>query len=342
MSLLSHIKGKYKSVAIIGMAKNAGKTVALNSIISEAVGQNLTLAITSIGRDGESIDIATNTPKPLIYIPENTLIATASTALERGDAIIEILENSGILTSMGDVIIGRAVRGGYCEIAGPSTNNGLKKIQQRFMTYNPDITIFDGALNRSSLASPTVAKACILSTGAVLSRRIEKIVEETIHRVELLSLEGLGPRDKDICIKALEEGAVSIIDKDYNRNNLGVKTALSSGSIIGRNINEHSKYVVISGALTKTAMEQMLPSLMKYKQIQIVVYDGTKIFLEPMEWKNYKRLDIKFRAIEDIKVAALTVNPYSPEGYYIESSHLMEALRLALENIEVYDVMGGG
>jgi len=68
MKLLNLIQKKYKTISLVGMAKNCGKTTALNQIIMEAMDENLVLGITSIGRDGEKQDIVTYTEKPLIYI----------------------------------------------------------------------------------------------------------------------------------------------------------------------------------------------------------------------------------------------------------------------------------
>jgi hypothetical protein len=64
--------GQLKHLAIIGMAKNAGKTVTLNNIVEEATDEKLKLALISYGRDGEEIDAITRQEKPRIYIPPHT------------------------------------------------------------------------------------------------------------------------------------------------------------------------------------------------------------------------------------------------------------------------------
>ena len=55
--MLELIKDKYKTISIVGMAKNSGKTVALNHLISRRKPPLVLL----IGRDGETIDIVTET-----------------------------------------------------------------------------------------------------------------------------------------------------------------------------------------------------------------------------------------------------------------------------------------
>jgi len=119
MKLIDLIKNKYKIISVVGMAKNSGKTVTLNELIEEALDVNLRLGITSIGRDGEKQDIVTSTEKPLIYINEGTLIATAEEVFNACEANLEILEITDYSTSLGRVLIARAISSGYVQIAGP-------------------------------------------------------------------------------------------------------------------------------------------------------------------------------------------------------------------------------
>ena len=61
MGLLYDLSTKYKTLSIVGMAKNAGKTTALNYLIEEAIDEGILLGVTSTGRDGESQDLVTGT-----------------------------------------------------------------------------------------------------------------------------------------------------------------------------------------------------------------------------------------------------------------------------------------
>ena len=64
---ISELVWGFRSVSIIGMCKNAGKTTVLNRLIQELSHSGQVLALTSIGRDGEDKDLVTGTKKPGIY-----------------------------------------------------------------------------------------------------------------------------------------------------------------------------------------------------------------------------------------------------------------------------------
>ena len=89
-----------KTMSIVGMCKNAGKTTMLNWLLEQGRLQGV-LGLTSIGRDGESTDVVTGTEKPGIFVREGTLIATAQDMLRLGDITKEILMTTGIPTPLG-------------------------------------------------------------------------------------------------------------------------------------------------------------------------------------------------------------------------------------------------
>jgi len=137
-----------QSLAIIGLSKNAGKTTCLNHIVAawQDSAQSRPLALTSIGRDGESEDILSGYEKPRIYVPTGTLIATAEGALQQSDALLEILELSKIRTALGEVIVCRALSDGYVEFAGPSAAEDIGTIENLMRQHEPKcLFIIDGA-----------------------------------------------------------------------------------------------------------------------------------------------------------------------------------------------------
>ena len=94
MGLLSELSTRYKTISIVGMAKNAGKTTALNYLIEEAEDESIRLGITSTGRDGETTDLVTNTDKPRVYLYEDTIVSVPTQLYELAEAGLEILSMS--------------------------------------------------------------------------------------------------------------------------------------------------------------------------------------------------------------------------------------------------------
>ena len=77
-------------LALIGLAKNVGKTTTTNHLLETLLGEKLyraeELALTSLGLDGEAIDALTGLPKPR-YVPQAGLIvATTADLLDQAES----------------------------------------------------------------------------------------------------------------------------------------------------------------------------------------------------------------------------------------------------------------
>lgn len=81
MFLAEILKNHFRSVAIIGMAKNTGKTFTFNQLLMEGQKRGLKLALTSIGLDGEERDSLLRHKKPPITVFPGMIVATAKQLL---------------------------------------------------------------------------------------------------------------------------------------------------------------------------------------------------------------------------------------------------------------------
>lgn len=342
MSLLQLMTDNCKIVSVIGMSKNAGKTVALNEIIGQAMEEGIVIGLTSIGRDGERQDIVTSTEKPVIYVDRGTIIATAEQLFHCSEARLEILEVTDYNTSMGRVVIGRVLSPGHVEIAGACTNNAIRQTAERMLIHGAELVLVDGALDRVSSASPAITDATVLSTGAVLSRDMNKVIEQSVHRVKLFGLPELEDESLKYLVEALiSDKQVAVIDKDFSVRPIEVKTALGAGQKLADALDENTAYVVIPGSLvTKTAKDFLMGSQYA-KEVTLIVADATKVFVEHRDWLHLCSGGLKVMVLSPIRLLAVTVNPYAPQGYYFDPRSFKERLSSFLDPVPVFDVMEG-
>ena len=188
MSLLGDCICKHGVISLVGMSKNAGKTTVLNHLLSHYNKSNLTVAITSLGRDGEDIDIVTGTKKPKIYVPRGSIIATAEALLGLSDISSEILEVTDFCTPMGRVTIVRALSAGFVQIGGASISCHLSEVLKSLKAYNVDKVLIDGAISRKSTSNPLLAKAVVLCAGASLASDMDEVIHSTKFAAEMLML----------------------------------------------------------------------------------------------------------------------------------------------------------
>ncbi len=327
---------QYSSVSIIGMCKNAGKTTALNRIIHEFIDDAGTLALTSIGRDGESSDLVTKTPKPRIYIYEGTIIATAQAAIQLGDITREILDTTGIMTPMGEVVILRALSDGYVQIAGPSTVEGLIRTSARMRDFGAERTIIDGAISRKSLSTPELCQSVILCTGASYASDMNKVVKDTAFTARLLSTQKTElPLAPSIRLKDMNEKYIMLCDEDALKENEPdslQKTLRQNRSI---------KTILINGALTDAVAAPVLES--GRKDMELITENPGKLLLSRNMYDRLNVRDISIHTLVSSTLSAITINPYSAYGIDFDEKRFENALlnELAGFNCPIINALTG-
>jgi hypothetical protein len=302
-------------------------------LIEEAMDEGVNLGITSTGRDGESTDLVTGTEKPKVYLYSDTIVSVPTGLFESASAGLEILRMTKYHTSIGPVMICRVVDSGYVQVAGPVLTSDHKTLCDDMVAFGAEMVLIDGAIDRRSIAGPETSDAIILATGAVLSRDIKKVAEETAHIVGLYSL----PEINDEQAKALLGGRdrITVAGKGKARE-LDSKTGLAASNIIDEAIGEDTEYVYIPGAFTGSVIGGVNPK--KLQSVTFVTGNPTKIFLNRSEWLLLRKKGLNLKVFKNIKIAAISVNPVSPEGYSFEHERLIEIMEKAVPDVRIIDV----
>ena len=348
---------KYKSCSIVGLEKNTGKTECFNYVMQRLPLDKIRVAVSSIGIDGETTDQVTKTAKPEIFLREGMYFGTSEKHYLMKQLTSELLEISDETTSLGDIVIGKALTPGKLLLSGPSSTNGLRRWMNEMQKYDIDLTIIDGALSRLSLASPVVSESMILATGAAYSANINTLVQKTAFVVQMINLELTSQENYDTFIDinsgvwAIDEGTGNGehgtgnweqgtgngergTGKEVNLVDLKVASSLSI------NINtdglEKCKTLYVSGALTDNFINHIRQNKI-FNETEIVVRDFTKIFLTPMTYNTFVNGKRKITVLQKSKLIAVCVNPTSPNGIVLDSEKLCKTLSEAI-NLPVYDL----
>jgi hypothetical protein len=161
--------GNASSLSLIGMAKNVGKTVALQHLLSQHSRFSRSIAVTSMGRDGEEEDALSGAEKPRIWLTEGMLVASAARLLVKSSAKLKVLESTGLDCALGPIYLAKVTGAGYVELAGPPSEEKLKKVVALLKAFGASLVFVDGAFDRQVSASPAVTDSALLASGLALS-----------------------------------------------------------------------------------------------------------------------------------------------------------------------------
>ncbi|MGB9614751.1 MAG: hypothetical protein ACP5KD_02155 [Fervidobacterium sp.] len=308
-----------KTLAIIGLEKNTGKTETLNFIV-ENVKDKKRIAITSIGTDGEEKDIVFGTLKPSVYVDEDIIYTTTETFFKQKRVLSEIFHVSKFTTPTGRVIIAKALEKGKIILSGPQTTAWMEEIVD-FLHRYVDLVVVDGAISRFSQANPSIADSIVLATGAAYSLEKREIIKHTRYVHTLCNLPKVDNKTFDELKNAQN---ICLLTKD------GWYESDISSALHIQKLRELTNFeaIYIPGSLTDNILEHI------YNK-DIIVRDFTKVFVSYEMYVKYKP---KIKVLLPTNVIGITVNPFSPNGYILDSETLVNSLKESIPDVPIIDV----
>lgn len=324
----------YRSLSIVGLEKNTGKTVCLNYLLRRLNEIGVSTAVTSIGVDGEQVDSVYATAKPEIILYEGMQFITSQRHYLQRRLVSKIVNVDERRTALGQLVTAEVLCQGKALLSGAATTGILRQQIEQFKKNNIRLSIVDGALSRLSLASPTVTDAMILATGAAVSPNLQQLVSKTKFVYRLIKLKEI---DLDLRNKLNNiSSGIWGIDSDGVVHDLGIKSVF----LLGRGEDKLFKYgdtLFAAGAVSDRLLKYLSaqPNITKCR---LIVQDFTKLFITPEVYSDFTKRGGRLEVMQRSNLIAITLNPTSPQGYTLNSSDACKTLSDALE-CPVYDVM---
>lgn len=319
----------HQRVALVGVAKNCGKTTTLNALI-RAVASRRPLGLVSIGVDGEPQDLLIGTAKPTINVPEGTLIVGATSALEASEVELEYLEPLNVHTPLGPLVVARACSSGTVMLAGVRHRADLIRALERLEAHGASLCLIDGAYGRVMAAHASACDGVVVCTGAVLDRRASVVAARTAALWRVLNLPKIqeGPWCT-IAQEATRRRRALLHTVDGQHIELPSASALLGLAQSSALWSEHVDALAIPGLISDRVAESLQAVAALDVPRALLVSDGTHIQLSARaSARLFARWDV--RALRTVPTLGVSVNPTSIAGYAFDEEVLHEELINAL------------
>lgn len=327
------------TLAVMGMCKNTGKTVALNHLLEQAAAARVSVGVTSIGRDGEDRDQVFFVPKPPVQVWPGSLVATARATLQRAKVRWKLVASAGIDSPMGEILIVEVLEHGEMEIAGASRGKDQHQLIGQLKQCGASLVLLDGALGRSHHASPAIADGVILATGAAQGGGIQDVIRKTRERLAILNIAQVDDETKTLCQVVFEHGGVGLWNRRGERVFQADIATLNAGTTLLNYLDCDLATVALSGAVGRSLWRALTTLAARHPGLTVVVADGTKLFVDHADLVAFERLGARLQAFNGINIAGITLNPFSPLGGSFAAEEFLAAARGAFAGYHVSDVM---
>jgi hypothetical protein len=335
---LSELLSGTRRLALVGLAKNTGKTETLAAILAERAAAGRSVGVTSIGRDGEAHDVIdARIEKPRLNLVEGSLVATTGELLRASGVAHERLRRTGVRTPLGEVVLARLSEAGAVEVAGPSAAADVRAVSDAMLELGAEQVLIDGAIDRRAASSPAVADGLLMATGAVLGEDIEQVVAATKDAVDLVRLpRAAGTAALGACSAAASAGGESVaLERRLVLN--------AEPADIAALLTEHPRagIFITDGALSERFLEGLLTARRERagRELRIIASDPTKVFLSRRGPSWYARQGLAIEVLHTIELLAITVNPVAPQSHRFDSLELRELIGAAVADVPVLDVL---
>ena len=344
MEQLAELTAPARRLALVGLAKNTGKTETLAALLRELQARGRRVGVTSVGRDGEERDVIDiRIEKPRVELCAGSLVATTDALLRAGAIPHEIVSETGVRTPLGRVLIARLLARGTIEVAGPSAAADVREVADTMLAHGAEQVLIDGAIDRRAASSPAVSDGLVMSTGATLHEEIEQVVARTRDAVELVRLPELNQQHVRE-IAASNAASMLVGGPEEEPLTLHPRFVLTSTAPdIGQLLRARptASHLVVRGALCEPFLAELLSArnlAPPTRELELVVADPTKVFLTDHGVDWYRRQGISMAVLTSIDLRALTVNPVAPQSHRFDSPRLRAMLEEAIPGLPVLDV----
>jgi hypothetical protein len=348
--LLSELTADARTLALVGLAKNTGKTVALAALLAELADGGRAFGVTSVGRDGEERDaLDSRIEKPRLRLPAGTVLATTDSLLRASGLTHEVLAQTPSRTPLGRVLIARLSERGTIEVAGPSAAAEVRAAAEQMLEFGAEQVLIDGAIDRRAASSPAVADALVMSTGAVLSDDVAELVARTRDAVELVRVPAVAPGTPAAELAAELSFAAGapvrsiLLTADGERVELAPRLPLTAdGPEIARLLAAHpdAGWLLSTGALPERFIGQLADALRRARRrLTLLAGDATRVFASERGLRHYRQAGVDVEVVRTIDLRALTVNPVAPRSHTFDSGRLRDLLAREIDGVPIVDVM---
>ncbi|MGO9487751.1 MAG: hypothetical protein ACLQBB_01840 [Solirubrobacteraceae bacterium] len=352
MASLSQLTASARRLALVGLAKNTGKTVALATLLEELGAAGRRVGVTSVGRDGEQHDVIdARIDKPLVKLGAGAIVATTDGLLRASGIPHELLARTGARTPLGEVLIARMKGPGAIEVAGPSTASEVAQAAEAMLSFGAEQVLIDGAIDRRAASSPDVSDALLMSTGAVLGDELGEVVARTVDAVALVRLPTVpsdtaaGRRLHELAAAHRLEPRSLLVGAGVERDPsvLPPRFVLSAQATeIGSLVSQHpdADTLLVAGALPEAFVRDLaLAARRGQRELTVVVADPTRAFLSERGPEHYRRQGVAIETLRPVDLRALTVNPLAPRSHSFDSVEMRALLGQAIPGLPVFDVL---
>jgi hypothetical protein len=323
---LQALQNSQRIVAVVGLAKNVGKTTLLNWLIKNLAQQNnsSTFGMITTGRDGEDFDLVGGHRKPKVFVPAGTFFSTRPEVIAQNSSALAIIQKLPYRAGGKRLWLVKALQTILTEIVGPASASEQIKLAQDILDRGADQVFIDGSLDRKSIALAAEVDGLVVVAGAEAGS-LQQIKAELAKLQMLTQIEcsqDLATKNKFVTYSVNGQVQTSSLRSILHQES----TLLQLPKIT------EAEWIYFPAAFTERSYTKLVSALAQSRFI----------FQHPLHIQlsadQLGKIYHKIAVLSKIKIDGIALNSYSAKGNHLDSELLRAEIRKTFAQLPIIDV----
>lgn len=320
-----------RSIAIVGISKNAGKTTLLNHLLK--LRTRGIWGVFSTGIDGEERDSVFKTPKPAVKLGADTIFCCDTQTLEGHGSGVSILEKLPDYSAKRQLWLAKSLVELQTEITGPASVKDQIVVLHRMQNLGAAKVLIDGSLDRKSIALSEAVDAVAAVVGASFGS-ISAIIDE-VRRLHIMNELPVPEKPEPMAAELLASQNIHIFSEEKWQET-GISSIFGNEKDVKKLLESKIEAIYIPGAITDSVYTALRVAFAR---------SGTRVLLRHPECLKLglSRLE---RFVEEnspevlipFRIRAWAINSNAVGSRAIDAAHFRAKLRQAFPDLDLPDL----
>lgn len=313
-----------KTIAIVGISKNSGKTSFLNWFIYNLNSEKI--FVTTTGRDGEDTDLVTGQAKPKVYLPKNTFFTSFSYVINEQSSCLKVIKKLPNRVIGKELWLYKTLEDIKTEVVGPTTLREQEILVNNFDSDKLDYFIIDGSLDRKSICLSEKTTDIFLIIGASAGSYSE-IIEQAENLSYYTQLKSFSIEKNNTITYFLKNRKIVSTD---------LASIYSNESFISEILLNNPEWIYFPGAITDHSWNKLSKRFMEY-QGKLIFEHPLNINIKFSELKRFLRSKDLYTRLR-FPISLVGVNSFSVYDMHIDADKLRSSIKKIFNDIPVIDI----
>ncbi len=321
---------------MLGLHRGAGKRTVVEGLAREAAAAGTPLGIGAAPRLVRDDDYSQELPT-VVPLPAGTVVLTTRDILSQGGGGIDILQDTGIMSSLGELAVAQVREEGEVALFGPSEPEKIHKVTGLLRMHGALRQVVTAGWEHQAFLKTGLFDGVVLCAGLGIAPSEDRAVAAIGYEVDALDLGECDPRTRTSYEVARSRNEIVVADVEGRVLRTLTRDPAAAARWITKGDAPSTVTVIVPGKLNDDLVRPLVQAGMSGK---FVAEDVTRIRVAPIYFKAWLKGGGQYQVVHRTPLLAVALNPHDPvSGLTAGPPEFLERVGELISRVAVHDVV---